>query len=94
MNIVEKTIKSPICLLGRKAHRFVFKIANMKSSVKISTLDNAPINAKSLLGLLSLRVNEGDLIRIACHCENKKIAEQELKDVIKIIKELAVSDNE
>ena len=85
MNIVEKTIKSPICLLGRKAHRFVFKIANMKSSV---------INAKSLLGLLALRVNEGDLIRIACHCENKKIAEQELKDVIKIIKELAVSDNE
>ena len=94
LNIVEETITFPYDLLGRKAHPLVYKIGNFKSNIYFSTIDNSPINAKSLLGLLSIHIQKGTLVRIACHCENKDTAESDFKFVLKSINELAVSDNE
>lgn len=90
MNVIEKTIISPCNLFNRNSHKFAYKISWLSSNVKISTLDNAPINAKSILGLLSLGICKGTMIRIACHNENKEIAEQDLETVISILNKLAV----
>lgn len=93
MHIAEKTIVSPCNLFNRNAHRFTYKISYLPSNVKITTLDNPPVNAKSILGLLSAVIQEGTMIRIACYNENKEIAEHNLESVINALNELVVGED-
>lgn len=94
MDIVEKTIVSPCDLFNRNAHRLAYKISYLSSDIKINTLDKPPVNAKSILGLLSASIRNGMLVRIACYNEKEELAKQDLNIAINILNELAVQKNE
>lgn len=81
-------------MFNRNAHRFAYKVSYLPSDIKIGIWDKTPVNAKSILGLLSASIRNGMQIRIACYNENEEIAKQDLNKVIAILEELAVEKNE
>lgn len=93
MEMSKVDIKIPCDIIGRNAHRLVYKLQEFKSSVYFMT-EGRRINAKSLLGLLSANIKAGDIVQVICYNDNYHIAIDDLDDIITIITRLAVMDDE
>lgn len=63
----------------RSIQDFVAKMNTIKSEVKFS-VDNRQVNAKSIIGLLSANLQQGD--KILVYIENSNRAEDEIGKVI------------
>ena len=84
MESVKESIQIPVDITGRYAHRIVYAIQPLKSSV-FTTHDGRTINSKSILGLLSLQLKLKNIIDITCYGENQKQAEDDMNYVVNII---------
>lgn len=93
MEMSKVDIKIPCDIIGRNAHRLVYKLQEFKSSVYFMT-EGRRINAKSLLGLLSVSIKAGDIVQVICYNDNYHIAIDDLDDIITIVTRLAVMDDE
>lgn len=93
MEMSKVDIKIPCDIIGRNAHRLVYKLQEFKSSVYFMT-EGRRINAKSLLGLLSASIKAGDIVQVICYNDNYHIAIDDLDDIITIVTRLAVMDDE
>lgn len=93
MEMSKVDIKIPCDIIGRNAHRLVYKLQEFKSSVYFMT-ESRRINAKSLLGLLSANIKAGDIVQVICYNDNYHIAIDDLDDIITIVTRLAVMDDE
>ena len=83
----------PFNISGRNAHRLVYKMQEIQSSVKFR-YDSRLIDAKSLIGLLSAQLKQGNRVQVICYGTSGSFPEYDLHIVENIIKELAVMDNE
>lgn len=93
MEMSKVDIKIPCDIIGRNAHRLIYKLQEFKSSVYFMT-EGRRINAKSLLGLLSANIKAGDIVQVICYNDNYHIAIDDLDDIITIVTRLAVMDDE
>lgn len=93
MEMSKVDIKIPCDIIGRNAHRLVYKLQEFKSSVYFMT-EGRRINAKSLLGLLSANIKAGDIVQVICYNDNYHIAIDDLDDIITIVTRLVVMDDE
>lgn len=81
--MVEKTIKvsNPTGLHARPAALFVQTAGKFTSSVWIAKGDKR-VNAKSIMGLMSLAVSQGTEVAIGAEGEDEHLAVKELIDLI------------
>jgi len=64
---------------------FVFALSKINSDISISNIDRR-VNAKSVLGLLSLAIKKDDVIRIDCFSsESVEKAQEDLHKVLEMI---------
>lgn len=91
MNFEKIGLHCPIDLFGRKVHRFAHSISNLKSDVYIIK-GEVEVNAKSLLGILSLTIRKGDNIIISCNNEDKSLAKMELNHVVTVLNGLGADE--
>ena len=89
----EMSLVLPFNISGRNAHRLVYKMQEIQSSVKFR-YDSRLIDAKSLIGLLSAQLKQGSRVQVICYDTSGSFPEHDLYTVEKVIKELAVMDNE
>lgn len=89
---MDKTISMPFNLVGRQVHRFVYKIKQIPSSVYFK-IGERMVNVKSLIGVFSANVERGQEVTISVFNDDSKQAEIDIKEVEKIIKEMAVSED-
>ena len=69
----------------RFVENFVYELKNVKSDVYITTIDRR-VNAKSVLGLLSLAIKQYDVIRIdVLSSESIEKAQEDLHKVLEMI---------
>lgn len=69
----------------RFVENFVYELKNVKSDVYITTIDRR-VNAKSVLGLLSLSIRKDDVIRIDClSSESVEKTQDDLHKVLEMI---------
>lgn len=80
----ERTIMSPKYFNSRFVQNFVYSIMNMKSFPYMSTVERN-VNAKSVLGLLSLNIHQGDIIRIQVCNNDIEQAKKDLDFIIELI---------
>lgn len=79
------TVKNPTGLHARPAAELVAEAKKFKSSVKIRTITNenkAPVNAKSIIMLLSLGACQGSQVEILADGEDEREA---VDSIIKLI---------
>lgn len=81
--MVEQTyvVKNKTGLHARPASLFVKKAGNYKSRIKLIK-DNKEINAKSIIGVLSLGITQGKEITIKAEGEDEDCAVKELIDLL------------
>ena len=93
MESAEMSLVLPFNISGRNAHRLVYKMQEIQSSVRFR-YDSRLIDAKSLIGLLSAQLKQGSRVQVICYDTSGSFPEHDLHAVENIIKELAVMDNE
>ncbi len=81
--MVEKTVKvtNPTGLHARPAALFVQTAGKFTSQIWISKSDRK-VNAKSIMGLMSLAVSSGTEVTICAEGEDEHLAVKELVDLI------------
>ena len=81
MVTVELTINHPAGLHARPASKFVKLASSFPCNIEVIDLTKgtAPVNAKSILGILSLGVDQGHRIRIKAEGKDDSIAIDALK---------------
>lgn len=77
----EVVIKNQVGLHARPATYFIQKANEFKDEIKVSK-DEREVNAKSLLGVLSLGITRGTAITISANGENEKEAVDALAELI------------
>ena len=92
MELSKMVIKMPFDILGRNAHRLVYKLQEVQSSIRFM-IDGRSIDAKSLLGLLSAQIKEGDEIEVVCYNDISQFAANDLCTTVMLIREVAVMDD-
>lgn len=83
MIIVETTISNETGLHARPALMFVQKANQFKSDIFIIKGEKE-VNAKSILGILSLGLSKGAKVKIKIEGEDEEIAAEELKRMIEV----------
>lgn len=79
---MEKEIIFPFDLKGRKAMYFIGEIQDKIHNAVFFEKDNRKVNAKSLLGILSLGVEKGEKIKVLCVDESEyDILEKVIDDI-------------
>ena len=81
MIVKEITVQNQVGLRARPATFFIQKANEFKSNIWISR-DERKVNAKSLLGVLSLGINKDAVITIAADGEDESEAVNSLIDLI------------
>lgn len=79
------TVKNPTGLHARPAAEVVSAAKKFKSSVKIRTIteeNKAPVNAKSIIMLLSLGASQGSQVEILAEGEDEKEAVDTMIELI------------
>jgi len=81
--VVEKTIEitNPSGLHARPAALFVQTAGKFTSSIWIKVGDKK-VNAKSIMGLISLAVSKGTMITIVADGEDEELAVNEIVDLV------------
>lgn len=77
----EVVIKNQVGLHARPASYFIQKANDFKEEIKISK-DEREVNAKSLLGVLSLGITRGSSVTISAVGENEEAAVEALVQLI------------
>ena len=77
----EVTVKNSVGLHARPATFFIQKANSFKSSIWVEK-DDRRVNAKSLLGVLSLGVTEGTTITLIADGADESVALKGLADMI------------
>lgn len=72
---------------GRLIHSLVYFIQGFSSQVFLANKDRT-VNAKSILGVLSLGLTKGDDVQVSVVNDNIDIANDELKKIIEYFGEL------
>ena len=80
MESVKNSVQVPVTFTGRYAHRMIYAIQSLSSSIFI-THDGRTVNAKSILGVLSLQLKQKDIVDISCYGENYNQTEADMKFV-------------
>ena len=74
-------------LTGRLVHQIVYYISELKSDVYISNCEGRSVNAKSIIGVLSLDVKTNDIVTIKIYNnisqKNSDTDINKIKDFIK-----------
>ena len=86
------TVQMRCDITGRLAHRLSYKMQPIQSSVFIFHCGRN-VNAKSLLGILSLGLKDKDIVDITCYNENDQQAELDIKAVERILTTLDQENN-
>lgn len=92
MNNVKTSVQMPYTMTGRYAHRIVYFMQPIRSKVFIRH-DGRNINAKSLLGLLSLQLKEKDICDIFCYGDNENEINADLQNIERFILSLTNEEN-
>ena len=74
-------IRSDIGLQSKSLAEFIQKASNYKSSIWLEK-DEKKANAKSMLGILALGINESTDVRLIAEGEDEEIALKELEEYI------------
>jgi phosphotransferase system HPr (HPr) family protein len=84
MPVKEFTIQHEVGLHARPASKFVQAAARFPCEIKISNLttDSKTVNAKSILSVLTLGVNQGHTIRIETQGEKEEEALEALTQLV------------
>lgn len=84
MKTMRITVNHPVGLHARPAARFVQTSSAFKSKISVSnvTKGTAPVDAKSILMVLTLGVHQGYEIEIAADGEDENEALQALKELV------------
>ncbi len=77
----EVVIKNQVGLHARPATYFIQKANEFKDEIKV-TKDDREVNAKSLLGVLSLGITRGSSIKLTAYGETEKDAVEALVALI------------
>ena len=77
----EVVIKNQVGLHARPATYFIQKANEFKDEIKV-TKDEREVNAKSLLGVLSLGITRGSSIKLTAYGESEKDAVEALVALI------------
>jgi phosphotransferase system HPr (HPr) family protein len=85
MKSVEVEIRNPSGLHARPAALFVRAAASFKSAVTVQNLTagSPPVNAKSLIAILSAGLLKGVMVRISANGEDEDQAAADLEAAIK-----------
>lgn len=78
----EVVIKNQVGLHARPATYFIQKANEFKDEIKV-TKDEREVNAKSLLGVLSLGITRGSSIKLSANGETEEEAVNALVELIK-----------
>lgn len=92
MDNCKTTVQVPCDITGRLAHRIIYSLQPLRSSIFI-THGGRNINAKSLLGVLSLRLREKDIITISCYQDNENQAQADCDIIEDIFKNINQENN-
>ena len=79
--MISKTVTVKNALDTREAAFFVQTASKFKSNVKIA-LDDKPVNAKSLMCLISLGLSDGMHVTIQAEGEDEALAAEEVAAVL------------
>lgn len=77
----EVVIKNQVGLHARPATYFIQKANEFKDEIKVSK-DEREVNAKSLLGVLSLGITRGSAIKLTANGETEKEAVDALVELV------------
>ena len=95
--LVEKTFTATTYFSTRNIKNFVAMTAHFKSNPYFVVNFNGSeriVNAKSILGLLSVQIYEGDVVKIVIYVENKEDEDIANKEIDKILNFVSVMSNE
>lgn len=85
MFTIKKTITANKDISPRFAKNFVAEITHLKSNVYF-IMDNREINAKSILGIVSINIMSGDTFDIVVHSPiSQECVENDMNTVIEIL---------
>ena len=87
MEHVKDCVQIKCNITGRNAHRLSYMMQSARSTVYFS-FGGRQINAKSLLGVLSLNLKPKNIINIICYHDDIAQAEMDLKYVIGVLENL------
>ncbi len=79
---VTATIASKVGLHARPAATFVKAVAEKGVAVTIAKEGGAPVDASSILGVMTLGAGCGDVVTLACEAEGADKALEELKALL------------
>ena len=84
MPSVKIKVNHPVGLHARPAAEFVKTAAKFQSEIQVQNLtsNGSPVNAKSILSVLTLGVNQGHEIQIDAEGEDAELALTSLTDLI------------
>ena len=92
MEQVKSTVQVPCNITGRLAHRIIYNLQPLRSSIFI-THNERNVNAKSLLGILSLQLQEKDIIDILCYQDNENQAKADCQAIEDIFRNINQENN-
>lgn len=81
---IEITINHPAGLHARPAAVFVRTASTFKCNIRIQNLTSGkgPVNAKSILSVLTLGVNQGNTVQVQAEGDDEQAALQALQDLV------------
>lgn len=86
MKILEYTFSSEMALHARPTTMLISEANKFKSEI-IIIKDNIEVNAKSLISVLSLVVEQGDKITIKIEGEDEEKAAKSIEELLSILEE-------
>jgi phosphotransferase system HPr (HPr) family protein len=78
-----KELTFPFNLTGRQAMYFTQNVQETLNNAIFLEKDNRRVNAKSLLGVLSLGITQGESIQISCNNEEEYRVMEEIINFVK-----------
>ena len=84
MNNAKDCVQIPCDISGRYAHRLTYLMQSSKSTVFILS-GGRLVNAKSLLGVLSLCLKQKSIVDVFCYNDDTEQAERDLKYAVDVI---------
>ena len=84
MYVKDVMVQNQVGLHARPATFFIQKANEFKSSIWVEK-DERRVNAKSLLGVLSLGITRGSSIKLTAYGETEKDEEQAVDELVKLV---------
>ena len=75
--MIERTITVNACMEARPSALFVQAASKFKSTIYV-TIDNKTVNGKSIMGIISIGIREGQQVVLTADGEDAQVAIDEL----------------